>query len=137
MSIFEPREENRQYFSERVTLDDLGAAYPDTADVIEKFRIRSAKDYHDLYLCCDVMQLADVFNRSMDLLWDSHHIHLTKYLGMPSASWAAFLRHDPTMSIPLYEDTFYAEFFKAMIRGGITSAPLLLQSATVLVKTDM
>mgnify|MGYP002522583646 CR=1 FL=1 len=70
------------------------------------------------------MQLADVFTRSMDILWESHHIHLTKYIGMPSASWAAFLRHDPTMSIPLYEDTFYAEFFKGMIRGGITSAAL-------------
>lgn len=124
MSIFEPKEENLKYFGERVSLEDLIQSYEDTKKVIETFRCRNAKDYHDLYLCCDVMQLADVFDRSMKILWESHHIHLTKYLGMPSASWAAFLRHDPTMSIPLYEDTFFAEFFKGMIRGGITSAAL-------------
>lgn len=124
LAIFEPKQENLQYFSERVTLDDLVKSYADTKNVIEVFNCEDARDYHDLYLCCDVMQLADVFNRSMDILWESHHIHLTKYIGMPSASWAAFLRHDPTMCIPLYEDTFYAEFFKGMIRGGITSAAL-------------
>lgn len=122
--IFYPNEENLKFFSERVTKEDLAKGYEDTMNVITKFQCMSAKDYHDLYLCCDVMQLADVFDRSMNILWESHHIHLTKYLGMPSASWAAFLRHDPTMSIPLYEDTFFAEFFKGMIRGGITSAAL-------------
>ena len=122
--VFEPKEENLQFFGERVTVADLSEGYADTQAVIDVFRCRTARDYHDLYLCCDVMQLADVFDRSMRILWDSHHIHLTRYLGMPSASWAAFLRHDPSMKIPLYENTFYAEFFKAMIRGGITSAPL-------------
>ena len=124
LAIFIPKKENLSFFSERVTLDDLAKGFNDTKNVIEVFKCRNARDYHDLYLCCDVMQLADVFNRSMDILWDSHHIHLTKYIGMPSASWAAFLRYDPTMSIPLYEDTFFAEFFKGMIRGGITSAAL-------------
>lgn len=122
--IFTPREENLKYFSERVTLEDLDDGYSDTTHVMEVFNCQTARDYHDLYLCCDVMQLADVFDRSMRILWESHHIHLTRYLGMPSASWAAFLRHDPLMKIPLYEDTFYAEFFKNMIRGGITSAAL-------------
>ena len=124
LRIFEPDENNLQYFSERVTLNDLADGFADTKMVIDTFECKNARDYHDLYLCCDVMQLTDVFNRSMDILWESHHIHLTKYIGMPSASWAAFLRYDPTMTIPLYEDTFYAEFFKGMIRGGITSAAL-------------
>ena len=122
LAIFQPLPNNLGYFGERVTLDDLAAGYGDTETVIHRFGCQTARDYHDLYLCCDVMQLADVFDRSMNILWESHHIHLTKYLGMPSASWAAFLRHDPTLSIPLYENTFFAEFFKAMIRGGITSA---------------
>ena len=122
--IFEPKEENLSFFSERVTLQDLQNNLEDFKHVVAVYGCQTAKDYHDLYLCCDVMQLADVFDRSMKILWESHHIHLTKYLGMPSASWAAFLRHDPEMVIPLYEDTFFAEFFKAMIRGGITSAAL-------------
>lgn len=129
LAIFEPKEENLKYFSERVTLEDLTKGFNDTKHVMDTFRCRTARDYHDLYLCCDVMQLADVFERSMDILWDSHHIHLTRYIGMPSASWAAFLRHDPTMEIPLYEDTFFAEFFKGMIRGGITSAAVRYSKA--------
>ena len=124
LKIFEPLEENLKYFSERVTLEDLKNGYEDTEWVMHTFICNTARDYHDLYLCCDVMQLADVFNRSMNILWVSHHIHLTRYLGMPGASWAAFLRFDPTMEIPLYEDTFFAEFFQGMIRGGITSAAL-------------
>ena len=124
LSIFEPKPENLRFFSERVTVDDLEQNYGITKHVFEEFRLKDARAYHDLYLCCDVLQLADVFDRSMNILWESHHIHLTKYLGMPSASWAAFLRHNPSMHIPLYEDTFFAEFFKDMIRGGITSAPL-------------
>ena len=124
LKIFEPKEENLQYFSESVGVEELQNGYEDNRHVMDVFRCRTARDYHDLYLCCDVMQLADVFNRSMEILWDSHHIHLTRYLGMPSASWAAFLRFDPTMKIPLYEDTFFAEFFKGMVRGGVTSAAL-------------
>lgn len=123
-AIFEPKEENLKYFSERVGVEDLAKSYADTCGVIDVFKCKNARDYHDLYLCCDVMQLADVFDRSMKILWESHHIHLPKYMGMPSASWAAFLRHDPSMRIPLYENTFFAEFFKGMIRGGVTSAPL-------------
>ena len=129
-AIFEPKEENLRFFSERVTLSDLEKSYADTCHVIETFHCKDARDYHDLYLCCDVMQLADVFDRSMNILWESHHIHLTRYLGMPSASWAAFLRHDPTMTIPLYEDVFYPQFFKGMTRGGITSAALRYAKAS-------
>lgn len=124
LKIFRPDKDNLQYFSDRVTERELEEQYEDTRRVMDVFECRTARDYHDLYLCCDVMQLADVFNRSMEILYESHHIYLPNYLGMPSASWGAFLRHDPTMRIPLYEDTFFAEFFKGMIRGGITSAAL-------------
>lgn len=124
LKIFEPKEENIKFFSEKVTVEDLEEGFADTRHIVETFKCKDARDYHDLYLCCDVMQLADVFDRCLNIFWESHHIHLTKYLGMPSASWAAFLRHDPKLCIPLYEDTFFAEFFKGMIRGGITSAVL-------------
>ena len=120
--IFEPKEENLQFFGERVTVEELEKGFEDTQNVIEIFRCTNARDYHDLYLCCDVMQLADIFNRSMEILWESHKIHLPRYIGMPSATWAAFLRYNSSMEIPLYENTFFAEFFKGMLRGGLTSA---------------
>ena len=113
-----------QFFSENVTLEDLHKQYPHVCRVMEKYHCASARDYHDIYLMCDVLELADVFTHAIEALWESHHVFLPNYIGMPAASWAAFLRHDPMMEIPLYSATVYAEFFASMTRGGVTSAPL-------------
>lgn len=122
--IFEPREENVAYFSESVNVDDLSKNFEEFKYVCEKYRCESARDYHDIYLLCDVMQIADVFLATRQEMWDSNQIDLTKYIGMPAASWAAFLKFDPTLELPLYRDTLYAEFFSGMTRGGVTSAPI-------------
>lgn len=124
LEIFKPREENMQYFSETVTIHDLEEQYQTVERIFTDFNVQCARDYHDIYLRCDVMQLADVFTAAIHTLWESHHIFLPDYLGMPGASWAAFLRHDPSLSIPLYTNTIFAEFFHDMTRGGVTSAPL-------------
>lgn len=129
LKIFEPSPENLPYFSERVTVDILAETRELTHSIVRTYKCTTAKDYHDVYLMCDVCQLADIFEHSMELLWHTHKIHLTKYLGMPSASWAAFLRFDPSMRIPLYDNTIYAEFFKHMTRGGVTSASLRYANA--------
>ena len=124
LEIFKPREENLQFFSETVGIPELEEQYKTVERVFGDFHVESARDYHDIYLRCDVMQLADVFLAAIHTLWESHHIFLPDYLGMPGASWAAFLRHDPTLCIPLYTNTIFAEFFHDMTRGGVTSAPL-------------
>ena len=124
LDIFRPREENLQYFSETVSVQDLEEQFKTVERIFTDFHVMTARDYHDIYLRCDVMQLADVFLAAIHTLWESHHIFLPDYLGMPGASWAAFLRHDPTLSIPLYTNTIFAEYFHDMTRGGVTSAPL-------------
>lgn len=124
LDIFRPCEENLKYFSETVGIEELREQYKTVERIFTDFDVSCARDYHDIYLRCDVMQLADVFLGAIHTLWESHHIFLPEYLGMPGASWAAFLRHDPTLSIPLYTNTIFAEFFHDMTRGGVTSAPL-------------
>lgn len=124
LEIFKPREENLQYFSESVGLEELEEQFKTVERIFTDYHVTNAREYHDIYLRCDVMQLADVFLAAIRTLWESHHIFLPEYLGMPGASWAAFLRHDPTLSIPLYTNTIFAEFFHDMTRGGVTSAPL-------------
>ena len=116
--------EDVKYFSENVTTEHLKEQYAMVKHVMEVYNCRTARDYHDIYLMCDVMQLADVFTSTIHTLWESHHVFLPNYIGMPAATWAAFLRHDPKMKIPLYSSTIYAEFFSSMTRGGVTSAPL-------------
>lgn len=122
--IFEPLEENLQYFSEGITVEDLRQNLPLFKDVCRVFHIGNSRDYHDLYLTCDVMQITDVFLKARQTLFETHHIDIAKYIGMPGASWAAFLKMNPDMELPLYRETRFAEFFSYMTRGGVTSAAL-------------
>ena len=122
--IFLPREENLKYFSETVSVEALEKNYEDFKHVCSAFEVNEARDYHDIYLMCDVLQIADVFLHARASLRNTHNIDLAEYIGMPSASWHAFLRSNPDLRIRLYDSTFYAEFFQSMTRGGVTSAPL-------------
>ena len=122
--IFEPREENLKYFGETVTVDKLAQNVGEFKRVVSLFQCRNARAYHDLYLRCDVLELADIYCTMRDTLWETHHINIAEYMGTPSATWAAFLRCDPELELALYDDTIYAEFFHRMMRGGVTSAPL-------------
>ena len=122
--IFRPLPENLQYFSEGVTVEDLEKNYPQFTEICQCFKIQSALQYHDLYLCCDVMQITDVFLNARKTLFETHHIDICDYIGMPSASWHAFLKLSPSLELPLYTSTRYAEFFSSMTRGGVTSAVL-------------
>lgn len=123
-TIFHPLEENLKYFAEGTTVEDLQKFLPILGCVQRAFQMEFAGDYHDLYLRCDVLQIADVFMHARKTIFMSHDIDLCDYIGMPSATWEAFLRNDPALSLPLYENTKFAEFFKSMTRGGVTSAPL-------------
>ena len=122
--IFAPLEENKKYFSESVTLEEMGDNLPEFLSVCSDFKIQNASQYHDLYLCCDVMQITDVFLNARETLFGTHHIDICDYIGMPSASWHAFLRLSPDLELPLYTNTRFAEFFSSMTRGGVTSAVL-------------
>ena len=122
--IFEPREDNLKYFSEGVTVSDLDENFPLFQRIVDKFSMKYVKDYHDLYLMCDVMEIADVFIKARRSLFESHGVDIARYIGMPGASWAAFLKMNPDLELPLYRETMFAEFFSSMTRGGVTSAPL-------------
>ena len=122
--IFEPQAENLKYFSENVTVGDLRENIDDFNAVVSKFGCGTARDYHDVYLMCDVLQIADVFMAARESLWNTHTIDISEFMGMPSASWSAFLHFNPDLKIPLYQHTMFAEFFARMTRGGVTSAPL-------------
>ena len=128
--IFEPKSENLLYFSEAVSVSDLVSNLSQFQHVIEVFECKTARDYHNIYLQCDVMQIADVFLQMRDSFKGVLHVDLHDYMGMPSASWAAFLRFNPSMKLPLYKSVWFQEFFAAGIRGGVTLAPKRYGKAT-------
>ena len=123
--IFEPKEENLVYFANGTSVEKLAKNKPLFDHICNMFGLNDcACQYHDLYLKCDVMQLADVFMKIREEVFESHKVDLCDYIGSPSATWHAWLRANPNLELQLYTDTFHAEFFASMTRGGITSAPL-------------
>ena len=49
------------------------------------------KDYHDLYLKCDVLLSADVFEKNRNNSLDNYGMSPSHYLSAPALSWDAML----------------------------------------------
>ena len=54
--------------------------------------MKAKKDYHDLYLKCDVLLLADVFERFRNNSLKNNRLCPSHYLSAPSLSWNAMLK---------------------------------------------
>ena len=54
--------------------------------------MKAKKDYHDLYLKCDVLLLADVFERFRNNSLKNYRLCPSHYLSAPSLSWNAMLK---------------------------------------------
>ena len=61
--------------------------YDNVLKVWNKFGIKTVKDYHDLYLKCDVLLLADVRNNS----FKNYGQRPSYYLSIPALSWDAMV----------------------------------------------
>ena len=54
--------------------------------------MKAKKDYRDLYLKCDVLLLADVFERFRNNSLKNYRLCPSHYLSAPSLSWNAMLK---------------------------------------------
>ena len=57
----------------------------------DKFEIKTMKSYHDLYLKCDVLLLADVFEKFRNNSLKNYGLLPSYYLSAPALSWDAML----------------------------------------------
>lgn len=128
--IFAPIDANLLNFGESVTISDLTSNLPNFEHIVEVFECKDARAYHNLYLMCDVMQIADVFIQMRQTFMDVLKVDLNDYMGMPSAAWEAFLRFNPSLKLPLYKSVWFQEFFTDDTRGGVTLAPKRYGKAT-------
>ena len=53
--------------------------------------MKTMKDYHDLYLKCDVLLLADVFEKFRNNSLKNYGLCPSHYLSAPALSWDAML----------------------------------------------
>ena len=56
-----------------------------------KFEMKTMKDYHDLYLKCNVLLLADVFQKFRNSSLKRYDFYPSHYLGTQALSWDAML----------------------------------------------
>ncbi|CAB4022267.1 Hypothetical predicted protein [Paramuricea clavata] len=56
------------------------------------FKMKTMRDYHDLYLETDVLLLADVFENFRRTCLESYELDPAHYVSAPSLSWDAFLK---------------------------------------------
>ena len=54
--------------------------------------MKTMKDYHNLYLKCDVLLLVDVFEKFRNNSLTSYRLCPSHYLSAPGLSWDAMLK---------------------------------------------
>ena len=83
------------------------------------FLMKAMKDYHDLYLKCDVLLLTDVFEKIRNNNLEICGLFPSHYLSGPGLSWNAML-NITKVEIKLIPDPDTYMLFGKGTRGGIS-----------------
>ena len=81
--------------------------------------MKTMKDYHYLYLKCDALLLADVFEKFRNNSVKNYGIFPSHYLITPTLSWDAMLKMTK-IKLELIPDPDMYIFFVKNTRGGIS-----------------
>ena len=77
------------------------------------------KDYQDLYLKCDVLLLADVFEKCRNNSLNNYGLCPSHYLSAPALSWDAMLNM-AKIKLEIISDPDMYIFFEKGMRGGVS-----------------
>ena len=66
--------------------------YAHAQKVWDKCEIRNRGEYHDLYVQCDTLLLADVFEKSRDMCIDIYGPDPSHFLSVPEQAWQTCLK---------------------------------------------
>ncbi|CAB3991349.1 Gastrula zinc finger [Paramuricea clavata] len=90
--------------------------YQRAQKVWDHFKMKTMRDYHDLYLETDVLLLADVFENFRRTCLESYELDPAHYVSAPSLSWDAFLKKSGE-EIELVSDMDMFQFFEKEENG--------------------
>ena len=65
--------------------------YEHVLKVWNKFEMKTKEDYHDLYLKCNILLLADAFEKFWNNSLKNYGLYQSHYLRAPASSWDAML----------------------------------------------
>ena len=98
--------------------------YDHVLKVWNKFEMKTMKDFHDLYLKCDDLLLADVSEKFINNSFKNYRLCPSDYLSTPVLSWDAMLNMikgtteripDPDMYMYMYKKIREVEFLIFLI----------------------
>ena len=81
--------------------------------------MKTMKDYRDLYLKCDVLLLADVFEKFRNNSLKNYGLFLSHYLSASALGWDAML-YMTKVELELISDPDMYIFFEKSMRGGVS-----------------
>ena len=94
--------------------------YEHVLKVWNKFEMKTMKDYHDLYLKCDLLLLADVFEKCRNNSLKNYGLCPSHHLSAPALSWDAMLKMTK-IKLELISDPDIYIFFERGMRGRVSN----------------
>ena len=93
--------------------------YKHAENVWNSFKMKTFKEYHELYNITDVLLLADVFENFRDLCLKIYGLDPVYYFTAPGLAWGACLKMT-SIDLELLSDPNMLLMFEKGIRGGIS-----------------
>ena len=93
--------------------------YIHAQNVWETFKMKTMRDYHDLYLKSDVLLLSDVFENFRDVCLDNYRLDPIFYYTAPGLAWDACLKITK-VELELLHDYEMLMMVEKGIRGGVS-----------------
>ena len=83
----------KKAFYSNLNLEDItDKDYAHAQKVWEVFEIKDRGEYHDLYVQCDTLLLADVFENFRDKCIEIYKLDPAHFLSAPGLAWQAYLK---------------------------------------------
>ena len=108
---------NKKYFCGELNLEDItDKDYSHAQKVFEKF-CTDIGDYYDLYVQCDTLLLADVFEKFRDKCIEIYRLDPSHFLSAPGLAWQACFKKN--VNLELLTDIDMLLMVEAGLRGGM------------------
>ena len=112
--------ENKHFFSKLKNKCPDDKEIDRTREIIKKFNIKNGKELTELYLKSDVILLADVFEKFIEISVDENGINPLYCVSLPGYTWQCGLKYTG-INLQTLQDKDMILLLENNIRGGISS----------------
>ena len=132
----------KDYFYNRLTDEDIDdEKYAHAQQVWNTFGIENLGQFHDLYVACDVLQLADVFESFPNTCLEYYHLDPAHFCTAPGLAWQAALKMTG-VKLELLTDIDMHLMIEKGLRGGISvissvGPKQIIHTSQIMMKTNL